>query len=165
MGQHYFLDNSTIQECVSHDQRKLQLVKKTCEENVESAIDVFLEEASSVNSWQKHYQRHHRRHYLINYHCQFGSKTSSLSKKNLKDHKVNNNNKIILRRRQEWCLINNNNNNKNTKLIKIRQRTTNRSVYRTRRSPSRWKGHYQSLSWPGSPCQASHSRSAGASFS
>ena len=84
MGQHYFLDNSTIQECVSHDQRKLQLVKKTCEENVESAIDVFLEEASSVNSWQKHYQRHHRRHYLINYHCQFGSKTSSLSKKKLK---------------------------------------------------------------------------------
>ena len=84
MGQHYFLDNSTIQECVSHDQRKLQLVKKTCEENVESAIDVFLEEASSVNSWQKkHYQRHHRRqnHYLIHYHCQFRSKTSSSLKK------------------------------------------------------------------------------------
>ena len=56
MGQHHFLDNSTIEKCVSHDQRKLQLVKKTCEENVESAIDVFLEEASSVNSWQKLYQ-------------------------------------------------------------------------------------------------------------
>ena len=52
MEQHYFLDNSTIQECVGHDQRKLQLMKKTCEENVESAIDVFLEEASSVNSYQ-----------------------------------------------------------------------------------------------------------------
>ena len=83
MGQHYFLDNNTIQECVSHDQRKLQLVKKTCEENVESAIDVFLEDASSVNSCQKHYQRNHRRHnhYLINYHCQFRSKTSSSLKK------------------------------------------------------------------------------------
>ena len=53
MGQHYFLGTSTIEKCVSHDQRKLQLVKKTCEENVESAIEVFLEEASSVNSCQK----------------------------------------------------------------------------------------------------------------
>ena len=85
--------------------------------------------------------------------------------KNLKEHKVNNNNKIILRRRQERCLINNNNNNKNTKLIKARRRTTTRSVSRTRRSPSQWKVHYQSPSWLGSPCQASHSRSAGASFS
>ena len=79
MEQHYFLDNSTIQECVGHDQRKLQLMKKTCEENVESAIDVFLEEASSVNSYQRNHRRHNQ--YLINYHCQFRSKTSSLSKK------------------------------------------------------------------------------------
>ena len=83
MGQHCFLDTSTIEKCVSHDQRKLQLVKKTCEENVESAIDVFLEEASSVNSWQKLYQRNHRHHnhYLINYHCQFRSKPPHRQKK------------------------------------------------------------------------------------
>ena len=57
MDQHYFLDNSPLEKCVSYDQRKLLLMKKTCEENVESAIDVFLEDASSVNSCQKHYQR------------------------------------------------------------------------------------------------------------
>ena len=38
---------------LKNDQRKLLLMKKTCEENVESAIEVFLEEASSVNSCQK----------------------------------------------------------------------------------------------------------------
>ena len=69
---------------LKNDQRKLLLMKKTCEENVESAIEVFLEEASSVNSCQKkHYQRNHRRHnhYLINDHYQLRSKTFSSSKK------------------------------------------------------------------------------------